>query len=252
MSEGANTPDIGPDADRALLGDKPMAFPPTGNPRVFGPGRGRNDERAVYLLFWLALAYLFWIARPEQGGSVLTGTNVAFYLLAALSLGATAFLIYRYPLQRVIVRVDDHGVTLRSLGRFHARDRTFVPFNKLKKVRMSRDSVSAPPWDMLRIDLRHGTGWISWEFAALTATGTEGREIAAEIARRAAASGMVVTPPEGPGYKKGEMHWHFLPPEDEDNTTGMPDPCAAKGPGPMNKGARRRPHRDPRPRLNVR
>ncbi|PWK59521.1 hypothetical protein C7455_10766 [Roseicyclus mahoneyensis] len=110
----------------ALLRDTPLSYPPTGNPRIFGPGRGRNDERGAYVFFWLSLACLFRPARPKQGGGVLSGSDSAVYLLAALVLGATAVLICGCPSQRVIVRVDDHGVSLCTHVRLHARDRTFM------------------------------------------------------------------------------------------------------------------------------
>lgn len=193
-----------------------------GNPRVFGPGRGRNDERAVIWLCGASLAAvvmgfkLFEDGRMGWPGLVsVTDRDVALYLLAALILGGAWRLAANHPPQKIIVRIDDHGLTLCSFGPFHALKRSFVPFDKLKAVSMIPDGRFSPPWDVLRIDLRRGTGWLRWEFAALTTTGTPGRDIVEEIARRAVAAGMVVTPPK---RRWGDMLWQFSPKQDDKGT----------------------------------
>jgi hypothetical protein len=229
MTVKSDTHPIRPDADPALLADKPMTYPPTGNPRIFGPGRrGRTADRASILLhaavaIFLVLSFTGWADGYDiwPGFDQLTSRYVAIYILVALIAGVTAIWLYHYPLHRMIVRVDDHGVTLRSLGPFHARDRSFVPFDKLKEVRMDRDG-RMPPWDILEINLRPGTGWISWKFAALTGTGTEGRKIAEEIVTRAEAAGIVVTPHKGSGLLQGVVRWSFDPKTAADKGNATP------------------------------
>lgn len=214
MSVTSDTDRAGAETDPAQSRDKPLSWPPAGNPRIFGPGRGRNDERAMHVAYLLSVTYLLWMGKPEDFGSAgsglwaYTGRDVAFALLSTIILGTMGLFLYRYPLHRMILRIDDHGLTLRSLGPFHDRPRSFVPFDRLAAITLHADGRH-PPWDVLEIDLRRGPGWISWKFAARTATGTKGLEIAREVARRAEAAGVQVTPPEGSGFTKGRMIWRF-------------------------------------------
>jgi len=220
MTETPDTQAIGPEADPERWRDKPLCVPPTGNPRVFGPGRGRPVDRALIVLGGTVVALcLLWLIRLEGGYELSpgllprTGADMALYLVLALIMGATLYLAATYPPEQIILRVDDHGLTLRSL-RPYDRARTFMAFDLLETVAIRRKYKSTDY--LVQIEMRQGARWRSCTFAARSATGTKGPEIAAEIARRAGAAGMIVTPPEPPRYRRSRMLWTFTPPvEDE-------------------------------------
>ena len=231
---------MGRDADPALLRDKPMSYPPAGNPRLFGPGRGRLGDRiAVLCMGGFGLFFVLWFTWLDEGYDIwlgaeaLTGSDVASYLLMALIAGVTGFFAWRLPLKRIILRVDDHGLTLRSLGPLDPRPRSFLPYDKLENLRIipaHRDFPPWAPWHVIRIGLRPGSGWLCWEFTASTATGTDAQTLVAEIRLRAEAAGLTVT-------KRGlrsDQSWTFAPPVDCAAETGGgpypgPDPRARAG-----------------------
>ena len=211
-------PHIGPDADPALLADKPMTWPPTGNPRVFGPGRSRPADRVLIWLGGAALAAVVAGFTLFEGGRIgwsglvtVTGRDVALYLLAAVILGGAWQLAASHPRQMIILRVDDHGLMLRGL-RPYVRARSFAPFALLDTVRLSAPHRSGDL--LLQIELRRGARWRSWAFDARLATGADGLVIAEEIAARAAAAGITVTPEKGTGWHLGTRLWRFEPPTD--------------------------------------
>ena len=190
-----------------------MAYPPTGNPRVFGPGRARPIDRVLIWLGGGAVAiWVLWTARIGEGYDIWPGFaelsrwDVALYAVLAMILGVSGCFAATYPPQKIIVRVDDHGLTLRSL-RPYDRARTFMPFALLDTVTVSRIPKST---DLsVQIEMRRGARWRSCAFAARSATRGRGLVIAREIAARAAAAGMTVTPPKGPGWTRGKMLWRF-------------------------------------------
>ena len=145
---------------------------------------------------------------PGRGLQPSPAASFAFALLAAIILGTMGLFLYRYPLHRMILRIDDHGVTLRSLGPLHDQPRSFIPFDRLEKITLHGDTRH-PPWDVMSIDLRRGPGPLYWKFAALTATGTTGAEIARDIAQRAEAAGVQVTRTKGSRLNARRIVWHF-------------------------------------------
>ena len=208
-------PHIGPDADPALLADKPMTWPATGNPRVFGPRRARPIDRVTILLGGGLLVFsVLWLARTYHGYDIwpgldaLTKEDLLLYLFCVLLLLVTGIIAAIHPVERIILRVDDHGLTLRSL-RPYLRARTFVPFALLDTVKVSPIPKSTD--HRVQIEMRPGARWRSCVFAARGATGADGPEIAEEIARRAEAAGLRVTPPEGTGDWRGRWLWTFAP-----------------------------------------
>jgi hypothetical protein len=209
---------IGPDADPSLLADKPMSYPPTGNPRVFGPGRARPIDRVTIMVGGGLLVFsLLWLARTYHGYDIwpgfeaLTKTDLLLYLFCALLLLVAGIFAAIHPVEKVILRVDDHGLTLRSL-RPHDRARTFVPFALLDTVKVSKIPKSTDY--TVQIEMRRGAGWRTCAFAARSATGAEGPEIAAEIVRRATASGAAVSEERPSRVMPGRRLWRFEPPTD--------------------------------------
>lgn len=208
---------LGPDADPALLADKPMAFPLTGNPRVFGPGRARPIGRAKMMLGGGVFVFsLLWLGRSYHGYDIwpgldaLTKPDLLLYLFCALSLLVTGIFAAIHPVEKIILRVDDQGLTLRSL-RPYDRARTFVPFALLDTIKVSKIPKSTD--HTVQIEMRRGAGWRTCVFAARSATGAEGHDIAAEIARRATAAGIAVSEDRAAGLVPGRRLWRFSTPD---------------------------------------
>ncbi len=199
----------------ALLADKPLAYPPTGNPRVFGPGRARIIDRVRIMLAGVTFVFcLPRLARSYNGYDIwsgfdaLTKTDLLLYLFCALSLLMTGIFAAIHPVEKIILRVDDHGLTLRSL-RPHVRARTFVHFALLETVKVSKIPKSTDY--TVQIEMRRGAGWRTCIFAARSATGAEGPEIAAEIIRRATAAEIAVSEERLSRLMPERRLWRFAP-----------------------------------------
>ena len=109
---------------------------------------------------------LLWLIRLEGGYELSpgllprTGADMALYLVpppgAALIMGATLYLAPPTPPEQIILRVDDHGLTLRSL-RPYDRARTFMAFDVLETVAIRRKYKSTDY--MVEIEMRQGARW---------------------------------------------------------------------------------------------
>jgi hypothetical protein len=186
-------------------------------PAVYGPAARYGPlSRLFVLLVAVALAgYLVWLAGTGMGrtgrampptGGLGRGGALAL-LLAALALLAGVF-ASRAPVSAAIIEVSDEGVTTRMIGA-RPMPAVFVPHADLRAVEVVPMRGGER---MVTIRARPGAARTWFQVRSRDMTGTDGLEIARQIARRARDGGLTVQGPEARGFLGADSVWIFGPP----------------------------------------
>lgn len=185
-------------------------------PAVYGPAaRPGAAARLVLLLVAMALAgYLAWLAgtgmgrtgwaMPPPGG--LGRGGALLLLLAALALLAGVF-ASRARGSAAIIEVSDEGVTTRMVGA-RPMPAVFVPHAALREIEVAPIRGER----VLTIRARPYAARTWFQVRSRDATGTDGLEIARQIARRARDAGQEVQGPEARGMLGAVSVWRIGPP----------------------------------------
>ena len=187
---------------------------PARPPAVYGPAaRPGAAARLVVLLVAVALAgYLAWLAgtgmgrtgwaMPPPGG--LGRGGALLLLLAALALSAGVF-ASRVRASTAIIEVSDAGVTTRMVGD-RPMPAVFVPHAALREIEVAPIRGGER---VLTIRAQPDAARTWFQVRSRDATGTDGLEIARQIAGRAREAGQEVQGPEARGVLGAVSVWRI-------------------------------------------